>query len=161
MDIETAAGMARELLARHELPDWKFEFDRARLRFGLCSHRRKTISLSRHLTHLNEEHHVKDTLLHEIAHAKAGRLAAHGPAWRSLAAALGCRTRACYDHRTVVTPPRAWLGNCPGCGRAAYRHRRPRRKTACAGCCRQFAGNRYDARFVFTWQRNPDLSKSS
>src|SRR5271155_3481712 len=100
MDIETAAGMARQLLTQHGLHDWDFEFDHARLRFGLCSYRRKTISLSRHLTGLNEEHHVKDTLLHEIAHAKAGHRAAHGPEWRSLATTLGCRTRACYDHKS-------------------------------------------------------------
>lgn len=157
MDIETAAGLARELMARHGLEDWSFEFDRARARFGLCRHGRRAISLSRRLTHLNDELHVRDTILHEIAHAKAGPRAAYGPKWRFTAEALGCRPRACYDHRLVMTPPGAWVGSCPGCGLSIRRHRRPRRKIACSSCCRRHAGNRFDPRFAFVWMRNPRL----
>jgi predicted SprT family Zn-dependent metalloprotease len=36
---------------------------------------------------------------------------------------------------------------CPRCGAVYRRARRPKRKTACAPCCRRHAGGRYDDRF--------------
>jgi len=154
MELEAAAALARRYLEEHELRDWSFEFDRARSRFGLCSHHRRTISLSRHLTRLNDEPHVRDTILHEIAHAKAGYRAAHGPKWREIARSIGCRPKACYDHRAVKVPPRPWLATCPNCADTIARHRRFDRTVACAKCCRRYADNRFDKRFVFVWRRN-------
>ena len=156
MDLAAAESLARRLMAQHSLTDWTFEFDHARSRFGLCSHHSKTISLSRHLARLNEEPHVRDTLLHEIAHAKAGYRAAHGPKWREVACALGCRPRACYDHRAINVPARAWIGTCPNCADTIARHRRFDKILACAKCCRRYAKNRFDRRFVFVWRRNDE-----
>ena len=39
------------------------------------------------------------------------------------------------------------VATCPGCGAVTRRGRRPKRKTACAACCRRHAGGRYDERF--------------
>lgn len=159
MELEPAAALARELLGRYGLNDWRFGFDHARSRFGLCSHHNRTISLSRHLTRLNDDSHVRETILHEIAHAKAGYRAAHGPKWRAIARQLGCRPRACYDHRTIKVPDRAWVGICPHCSDTIARHRRLDKVLACAKCCRRYAKNRFDARFVFVWRRNAEPAK--
>lgn len=170
MELGDANALARILLDQHGLADWKFRFDRARTRFGLCSHRHKTISLSRHLTALNERAHVLDTILHEIAHGKAGPREGHGRRWRAVAATLGCRPKACYDDKAVLTPPKAWVGTCPNCHRTIHRNRRPgrprgrhghERKIACVHCCREFARGRFDERFVFTWHRNHVMTANS
>ena len=69
MNLNDAKTLANELMNQHGLYDWTFMFDDAKLRFGQCRHRSKEISLSRELTELNDVVHVKDTILHEIAHA--------------------------------------------------------------------------------------------
>ena len=68
-------------MARHGLGDWTFQFDRAKRRFGACNYTTRTISLSRTLTRLNDDAAVRETLLHEIAHALTPG-AGHGPAWQ-------------------------------------------------------------------------------
>ena len=42
---------------------------------------------------------------------------------------------------------------CPRCGETVRRARRPTRKTACAPCCRRYAGGRYDDRFRLRFNR--------
>ena len=56
MELAVAERMARFLMRKHGLTgEWKFAFDRAVLRFGSCQWRRKKITLSAHLTELNDE----------------------------------------------------------------------------------------------------------
>jgi len=64
--------LAVTLMQQHGLVGWTFKFDHARRRFGCCNFTRRTISLSRPLTFLNDDAEVRDTILHEIAHALAG-----------------------------------------------------------------------------------------
>lgn len=80
--------------------NWAFEFDYHETRFGLCDYSRKVISMSRLLTYLNSEEQCRDTILHEIAHALAPR-AGHGPKWRLICTAIGCKPRACYSVNEV------------------------------------------------------------
>ena len=81
-----ARRLALGLMREHRVPgDWLFEFDRSKVRFGRCHYGRKEISLSRHLVELNDEAEVRETILHEIAHA----LAPWGWAWAEVAASGG------------------------------------------------------------------------
>src|SRR5689334_24415568 len=98
MDLMSAARLARELLDRFGLRSWRFRFDRAVRRFGCCHYTTATITLSAPLTVLNSEAEVRDTLLHEIAHAVAGKAAGHGPEWKKYAAAVGAKPERCYSH---------------------------------------------------------------
>ena len=52
---------------------WTFLFDRAIRRFGNCNYTKRQISLSAKLTLLNDEPVVRETLLHEIAHARPAK----------------------------------------------------------------------------------------
>ncbi|MGB5951125.1 MAG: SprT-like domain-containing protein, partial [Ornithinimicrobium sp.] len=72
MDLNKAAAMGARLLAEHDLDPWHLVFDNARTRFGICRPRRREIGLSRRLTVLSSEQEVRNTVLHEIAHALVG-----------------------------------------------------------------------------------------
>jgi predicted SprT family Zn-dependent metalloprotease len=145
MSPDEAQELALELMGEHGLTvgGWNFAFDRAARRFGSCSHRRKVISLSRRLTELNDRAEVRNTLLHEIAHALLPPATGHRRAWRDLAVSIGCDGRRCH---AALTEPR-WVATCPACGRRSKYHRR-RTRLACARCCRGV----YDPRYRFTWE---------
>lgn len=114
MELKAAEQMARQLMAHHGLKGWVFKFDRARRRFGSCRADRKTISISTVLTLLNGESEIRNTLLHEIAHALAPKYAGHGPAWKKIAVALGCDGRGCYSP-SVSQPKGAHVYACTSC----------------------------------------------
>jgi predicted SprT family Zn-dependent metalloprotease len=71
MRLETAETLARKLMAKHKLKGWRFSFDNAVSRCGACWNDTNTITLSRHYVALNDLAEVRDTILHEIAHALA------------------------------------------------------------------------------------------
>lgn len=136
--------MARELMDAHGLSDWRLAFDNAKKRAGVCIQGRRTISLSRALTQLHDEAEVRDTILHEIAHALVGPEHGHGPVWRETALRIGCTGERCVSEDA----PRvrgAWQGTCPS-GHTKERHRRPERVLLCTHC----RGVR-DAERVFEW----------
>src|SRR6476659_8376122 len=104
MNLYEAGALARQLLRQHGLHDWRFELDHARRRFGRCDYTHRRITLSRPLTLLNPLEEVRDTLLHEIAHALTPG-AGHGPRWRAMCRQLGARPVRCYADGAVVAPP--------------------------------------------------------
>jgi predicted SprT family Zn-dependent metalloprotease len=118
MNLYLARDLARSLMAQHGLRDWTFRFDHARRRFGKCSTRRKLISLSRPLTLLNSEDEVRDTILHEIAHALTPD-DGHGKRWKAMCNQIGARPVRCYTDAMVISPPRRvapYQIGCPSCG---------------------------------------------
>ena len=52
--------------------DWELSLDRARRRAGQTDHTRRRLTLSHHLMSLYDEPQVRETILHEIAHARVG-----------------------------------------------------------------------------------------
>ncbi|MGC0272177.1 SprT-like domain-containing protein [Pseudactinotalea sp. Z1739] len=136
VNLEQAESMARDLMAEHGLRDWTFAFDRAKRRAGLCRFHTRTISLSRHLTELHHDDLVRDTVLHEIAHALAGPDAGHGTQWRQVAGRIGARPERTLPAEAPL-PPAPWEGHCPG-GHEHRRFRKPARPVSCSRCCPQF-----------------------
>ena len=92
--LNGVAGMARQLMDEHGLTGWTLAFVEAKRRLGDCHFRHRVIRISR--THALEgsEEQIRDTVLHEIAHAIAGREAAHGPLWKVTARRIGATPRA-------------------------------------------------------------------
>lgn len=112
---------AYSLLKEHGLGDWRFEFDRAMKRAGLCDYTNKTISMSIHymMNPKTTPWHVRDTLLHEVAHALTPG-AGHGPVWQETALRIGCSGEVFTRHMVKEYP---WTLECP-CGRTnMLRHR--------------------------------------
>lgn len=147
MTLDAARALARSLLAEHDLHDWSFAFNHRKRAFGLCDFGRRTIFLSSVLTGLNCEAEVRDTLLHEIAHALAGHEAGHGPAWREVARSVGAKPRRCYRGEEVQQPPGRYLLTCPSCSSVTPRYRRPMRIYACGSCCDRYNGGHFSERY--------------
>ena len=136
--------MAQELMHRHGLQGWRVEIDGAKRRAGVCRFTDRVIGLSGPLTELHGEEEVRDTVLHEIAHALVGPAHAHDHVWRATAQRIGCTGRRCVD----ADSPRVtgdWLGVCPA-GHEKDRHRRPERVMSCGLCSRTF-----DPQHVYAW----------
>src|SRR6476620_7955328 len=100
-----ARDLATRLMREHNLVGWTFRFDHARRRFGSCRTREKVITLSRPLTILNTIDQVRDTVLHEIAHALTP---GDGPGlrWRQKCREIGAKPARCYTDEEVALPAR-------------------------------------------------------
>lgn len=104
--------VAERLISFHNLKGWSFQFDDSLKRAGCCRFETKVISLAR-LYCLNvSDDEVRDTVLHEIAHALAGPGHNHDTAWKEKARSIGCTAERC--HRAVFAPPR-YIVSCPTC----------------------------------------------
>lgn len=125
MDLPSAAKLAHELIKQHGLDQggWGFAFNRRKRVLGLCRFDRKQIELSSVFVMQNTEAHVRDTVLHEIAHALAGPQAGHGPQWARVCQKIGAKPeRTCSD---ASMPKGAYQATCAGCQTVHTRHRRP------------------------------------
>ena len=92
--LHEVARQARALMDEHGLEAWAFRFSAAESRLGECREREKVIRLSRRHAVNGDPREVRDTILHEIAHALAGAAARHGPAWKAVAKRLGATPKA-------------------------------------------------------------------
>ncbi|QFG67453.1 SprT-like domain-containing protein [Ornithinimicrobium pratense] len=133
MEMHRAAALAQSLLAEHALTGWTFAFDRARVRAGACHYDDRLITLSPHLTRAHDQAQVRETLLHEIAHALVGPGHGHDEVWRARALAIGSTGRRCYAAGEDPAVPGRWQGRCVA-GHVVHRHRRPTRVLVCTRC---------------------------
>lgn len=126
----TALDLAYELMAEHGLVGWRVKLDHARRRAGQCDYGAKVISLSRHYVRYAEIAHIRDTILHEIAHALVGPRHGHDAVWRQKARELGCTANRCH---TLNFATSRWIMRCPNGCFEVERHRR-KKGLVCATC---------------------------
>jgi hypothetical protein len=150
MDLRQAERLARTLIKQHAPRGWSFRWDRAKQRYGQCDYTNKVISLSRALTPLQEPAQVQDTILHEIAHIKAGGRAGHGPVWKAHAAALGARPERCGQGIVLPAP---WVATCPVC-KVVHRRFRLTQQIRSASCAECDPTGRGRAERRLKWTRN-------
>ena len=134
------AQEADRLLKDHRLHDWRFTFDNAERRGGLCHHRKREISLSEGFALAAKSTEVTDTILHEIAHAMVGPRHGHDRVWRNKALEIGCSARVTHDTEFSESP---WLMVCETCNWNMPRKKR-RRGLHCKKCGKPVSFQRND-----------------
>jgi predicted SprT family Zn-dependent metalloprotease len=150
MLLQDAEKLAKDLMNQHGLHYWNFKFDNAKRRLGLCSYSNRTISLSKHLTLLNELPRVKNTILHEIAHALVGCNNGHNWIWRQKAIEIGCDGNRCANVKTtdLVRTKGNYTAICTTCGTEHRRFKAPKHQCSCGEC-----SNRFDAKYILNWEK--------
>lgn len=153
MELYKAQQLAVELMEKHNLFEtgWRFGFDRAKRRFGCCNYTHKEITLSSALVLINDEARVKNTILHEIAHAIVGRGHGHGSVWVRMAIAIGCDGKRCYTTKNTVIPESKYIAICSTCKYVHKKHRASTKTTACGVCCK----GTFKKEYTLTFKLNP------
>ncbi|MDG2199455.1 MAG: SprT-like domain-containing protein [SAR324 cluster bacterium] len=98
--------LADRLLIAHELFEkgWRFSFDRAKRRAGSCKFSKKAITLAKAYAEQEDLKEIKNTILHEIAHALVGPKHGHNDIWKQKALEIGCDAERC--HYVFFSKPR-------------------------------------------------------
>lgn len=144
MQLSLAKELAINLLETHGLLDlyWTFEFDNAKRRFGCCNHTYKRISLSKYLVELNDEARVKNTILHEIAHALVGHNHGHDNIWKRKALEIGCDGNRCYSSENTIIVKGNVQAICPKCNHVHTKFKMPKKQSSCGKCSNVFDNER-------------------
>lgn len=125
MNKTQATDLARSLVSKHLLDEWDFDWNNRKSALGVCNYRKKTIYLSEYFLGRVTDDEIKDTILHEIAHAltwvfyhKTG----HGPVWKRICRQIGAKPQRCY-HGEVKNEDSQYTVKCPKCSFSFARHR--------------------------------------
>ena len=152
MELQAAKTLALRLMNEHGLLEsrWTFTFDNAIRRFGSCQYRGRRITLSKKLVSINDEARVRNTILHEIAHALTPGHH-HDSVWQRMAISIGCDGERCYDSKEVSTPETRYVGTCPN----GHTHKRSKltdrsSRSSCGRC-----SSSYNPEYKITWRLNP------
>lgn len=102
MNLKAAEDLAKTLLKElgeqySGLRVWRFKWNDRKKALGVCAFGDKTIQLSRTWTEACDVEMVRDTILHEVAHALAGPAENHGAVWRSWCLAIGANPQRLAD----------------------------------------------------------------
>lgn len=98
MTKSEAAQFAIMKLKEHGLWEqgWRFGWNRRKRALGLCDYKKKSIFLSEHQFQIVNSDKMRDTILHEVAHALAGGRAGHGPIWKAYCRSVGANPNRAY-----------------------------------------------------------------
>jgi len=153
MEREAAEELALKLMRKWKCDGWQFRWSRGVRQLGAAVERRsgatgavklRELRLSLHLVDLNDEDTVRDVILHEIAHIKAGIKHGHNQVWRDWCGKVGARPERCSRKGEVNLPPAKLQIVCPQCKSATPRHRRPSasvlKRMYCRECGRSTLG---------------------
>jgi predicted SprT family Zn-dependent metalloprotease len=102
--MEIILELARGLMHKHGLKKWHFKFDHSTRRAGCCNYHDRRISISFALACRASDEDIRDTLLHEIAHALVGKKHNHDAVWKAKARQIGCTGE--RTHKLQFSPPR-------------------------------------------------------
>jgi len=155
MKLTETILLARELMEKHKLDGWKLKFDESKSHLGQCRYSEKSIYLSYPYVEINDEKIIRNTILHEIAHALAGSGHGHNRIWKTIARHIGCTGDRCASG--AERPRGKWTRHCENCGYEVQSHRRTSKARACGECCEKHNGGRYAEEYKLQWRLNKDI----
>lgn len=127
---------------------WRYDFNNRKAALGACNYTKSTIELSAPLVRVNDEARIRNTILHEIAHALT-RGHGHDHVWRSKFISLGGNGQRCSSVSDGVrTAPPLWIGECPSCARQYGANRLTEKGRKNNGCRKGHAWN------PLRWRKN-------
>jgi predicted SprT family Zn-dependent metalloprotease len=127
-DLRTASTTATALLKEHGLyqKGWRFAWNSNKTRNGVCKYGTKRIEASKVLSGIRTDEQVRQTLLHEVAHALVGPAHAHDRVWLAKARSIGykgsARTNEAATREALATVSR-YVGLCDRCDLRWPRHK--------------------------------------
>lgn len=110
------------ILADRGIDGWVITLDNAKSRLGVCNYTHKRISVSKSFMQYASEAEIRDTVLHEVAHAIAGKRAGHGFIWQKVAREIGCNATRCGEN-PEGRPKGRYTAECSTHGIMGYRWR--------------------------------------
>jgi predicted SprT family Zn-dependent metalloprotease len=134
-------SFGNNLKSAHDL-GFSFNWNNRKNSAGLCNYMYKTVELSKPIMNenLDKISFIRDTILHEIAHALAGSSAKHNHYWKRVAIAIGCNGERCYNSNEVKSVASKYTLKCHWCSKEVAKHRKPKYSSSCK--CSGL--NRYD-----------------
>lgn len=147
----------KALMTVHGVGSLGFAFDGTKTRIGACHFTHVNgvqlpvkITISRHFASILQMDEIRDTMLHEIAHALTPG-DGHGRRWQAKCRELGM-THVAAKKRTSAAPETPWKGYCATCGTCqGKQHRAPLRVYLCAApACKRL---RYTER-ILNWKKD-------
>ena len=104
MNIHEAISLGYDII--NEFPslyNWTVTSNNRKRAFGLCSHSKEVISLSSYLVPQMTDKAIKNTIIHEIAHALTP-FHGHDNVWRDKCISLGGNGKrcCCTSHRIIT-----------------------------------------------------------
>ena len=142
MVLTEAKDLALALMAQYLTDAWAFEFMSSKRAIGQCSQRRYgvggKIKLSSNLIPVLDEAEVKNTILHEIAHALVGAHQGHNSMWRRKAMEIGCNGERTAKLDVVNQIRYKYKAECSCCGNVTGMSRKPKRSYWCRCTDRTF-----------------------
>jgi predicted SprT family Zn-dependent metalloprotease len=133
----------------HGLTRWKIGWNRAKKTHGMCQHSTWTLTFSTvAFDHIGEAE-VRETILHEIAHALVGPGHEHDSTWRSMYRRIGGTGGQFVSQEAAKAIPTAWVPRCPAGHTGHGLHRAPLRVKGCGQCSRT-----WKPETVMTWYHN-------
>jgi len=147
MDMNEAQALTIRLMNDHGIwqQGWRFGWMNGKRIMGMVRERvrdfvrTKTLLLSRHMVRLNDESVVRNTILHEIAHAIAGLDNGHNYVWKAVCIAVGANPERCANPAKVNQVKHKYQVACQCCNHVlSAHHRRPNfnrlQRSYCSTC---------------------------
>ena len=144
--LATVSQVAERLIRRHGLVGWSFQFNDASRQAGRCAYGIRVISMSRLFCLKAPVEEIRDTILHEIAHALVGPEHNHDSIWKTTARSIGCTGNRCHD---VDFAPFRYIVSCHRCGWSQQANLR-RRGSVCKTCSNPVTFQSYTKK---AWER--------
>ena len=141
MTINQALTLTRKMMNDYpELRYWKVTHNNRKKSFGLCNYTDSVIQLSSHLVPVMTDEAVKDTIIHEIAHALCP-CHHHDNVWKEKCIELGGNGQRCggsdkykdgvKGHKIVQEQLAKYTLTCPVCDQKYHLNRRPAVSKSC------------------------------
>ena len=168
MELLKAKKLCIELMEKYGLTTasgWSFKWIRSQRAAGRCLCKRKgfqysggEIQLSDFITSVHSEDEVKNTILHEIAHALTPGHG-HDYVWKMKAMSIGCSGDRCFEMTDELAEKKKEIskviGTCPKCRKNFFMTRMPKRDQWC-----KCAGRRFKQEEKIHWVMNGQIQQT-